>query len=663
MKSNDLQLTRYLPWAGLCALLAITWLAYQPGLSGGFLFDDFANLTSLGNSGPVQDWPGFWRYITSGTADPSGRPLALLSFWLNANDWPAAPLPFLRSNVLLHLLNGALLFALLRRLDRVLDCTDSPRYATALFAAALWMLHPLLVSTTLYVVQREAMLPTTFVIMGLLAFSIGRERFARTDGREGSAWMAVGIGLGTALSLLCKGNGMLLPLLAWVLESTVFRSSSLEALGANAKTRLGRVKATLLVVPTVLVFAYLCSFLPLWNADLPNRPWTIGQRMLTEPRILIDYLRLLIVPRSISAGLYNDSFPASLSLWRPASTLPALLLLAGLVLAGFRFRRTAPRLAAALLFFLTGHLLESTVVPLELYFEHRNYLPALLLFWPLAHAIRAWNARWQLRLGVATALIGLLAITTHQRAELWAQAPSPTGPWMSQNSDSSRALATLAIELISSGHQVDAMLLLGPRWQRKPEDGQLGVNYIDAACTSRGVTHREKQAMAKTMQTARDGQELIYGWLADSIRTADSGRCPGLQVVDVEAWIAQAEKNPALAQGRYGRHHIEQLKAELAMSRRHPAEALQHFDRALLAKIAPEVALRQAAKLASQGYYSEGLAHLDFYERVKIHAVPPGIGMPWLHAKVLTWQDYWPHEMAWMRSELRARINAQVLHN
>ena len=61
-------------------VLIAAWLAYAPGLSGAFLFDDFANLPSLGNYGPVDNHAAFWRYITSGFADPTGRPLSLLSF-------------------------------------------------------------------------------------------------------------------------------------------------------------------------------------------------------------------------------------------------------------------------------------------------------------------------------------------------------------------------------------------------------------------------------------------------------------------------------------------------------------------------------------------------------------------------------------------------------
>src|SRR3546814_817596 len=163
----------------LLALLAITALAvaaYWPGLHGSFLFDDFGNLPAIGATGPIDDWSTFWRYITSGIADPIGRPLTLLTFLIDARDWPADPFPFKRTNLILHLINGGMIYALLTRLGRLLDYDKRRSQTAALMGSAIWMLHPLLVSTTLYIVPREAMLPPTCTIAGLLVWFHGRDR-------------------------------------------------------------------------------------------------------------------------------------------------------------------------------------------------------------------------------------------------------------------------------------------------------------------------------------------------------------------------------------------------------------------------------------------------------------------------------------------------------
>jgi tetratricopeptide (TPR) repeat protein len=644
-------LQKCLPVAALACLLLLAWLVYRPGLAGGFLFDDFANLDALGNSGSVDNWRTFWRFITSGTADPTGRPLALLSFLVDAHNWPADPAPFLRTNVLLHLFNGALLFALLRRLGRAIDTHHARVDAVALLGSALWLLHPLLVSTTLYIVQREAMLPATFVLLGLLAYDRGRSR----AGRYAIAWMVGGIGAGTFLAVLCKGNGVLLPLLAWVIEATVYSHARAKA-GSQPPHGFNRIKIALLIVPSVALFAYVARLLLSWNAMLAGRPWTIGQRLLTEPRVIVDYLGLLVVPHSVSTGLYNDDYIASTGLLHPASTLPAILLVLALIWTGIHFRRRWPRYSAAILFFFAGHLLESSTLPLELYFEHRNYLPAMLLFWPLANGVSSWGIARSVRIAVAVGLIGLLGFTTYARAQLWGHPDRLAHLWAHQNPSSSRAQATAAIAELESDRPVQALARLSPLWQQHPYDLQIGFNAIDAACGARGLTPADKQALAIALRHSAGDQVLMYEWIGKSIEVAVSERCPGLDLKTVESWLDAALQNPSLNTPHIRDQNIEPLLGQLAMREGRPGDALRHFDRALAAVTTPDVAARQASMLAADDDYEQALAHLDTYERLKVHRHKPGPGMPRLHVQVLEWENYWPFELALLRAKLHQAI-------
>jgi hypothetical protein len=650
-------LRRHWPWLGLVTIALLAWLAYRPGLSGGFLFDDFVNLDALGNSGPVDNWRTFWRFITSGTADPIGRPLALLSFLVDAHNWPADPAPFLRTNVLLHLLNGGLLFALLRRLGSALDANDARSDAAALLATGLWLLHPLFVSTTLYIVQREAMLPATFTLLGLLAYHKGRMRFVHGDGRSGALWMVGGIGLGTLLAMLCKANGALLPLLAWVLEATVYRhGDSVRGLAATAEQRLSWIKALLLILPSVCLIAYVARFLLSWNAPIDVRPWTVAQRVLTEPRVLLDYLHLLVAPRVLSTGLFNDGYVVSQGFWQPASTLPALLLIAGLVALGFLTRRTAPALSAALLFFFAGHLLESSAIPLELYFEHRNYLPAMLLFWPLARSVVAWKVSRGVRIATASGLLALCAVITWQRTELWGKPEQLAALWAKQNPSSSRAQAVAAIANLDAGRPALALAQLVPMWRQRPYDLQIAFNAIDAACATRGLTDEDKHGLAESLRHTPKGILLIYQWIGNAIDVAASGQCHGLGLTDVEAWLDAALQNPAINNAHIRGQDVEPLLAQVALREHQPDVALQHFNIALASVTTPDVAARQASALASSEYYEQALAHLDTYERLKGHVRRPGWDMTFIHAKVLEWEGYWPFEMALLRKKLHAAI-------
>lgn len=648
-------------WIGLGALLLLAWLAYRPGLAGGFVFDDFVNLDALGASGRVDDWAAFWRYLTSGSADPTGRPLALLSFLLDARDWPAPAWPFLRTNVLLHLLNGALLFALLRQLGRRLEEAKSRSPAAlgttsvdaaALLGAGLWLLHPLFVSTTLYIVQREAMLAATFTLLGLLAWGHGRALLARSP-RAGAIWMIAGIGLGTLLAVACKANGALLPLLAWVLDATVYRRGDETPLASRLRW--------LLVLPALLLFGHVLSKLPEWSTPLGSRPWTIGERVLTEPRVLLDYLRLLLVPRVLSNGVYNDGYAWSTGLLHPASTLPALLAVIALVGAGFGLRKRAPALAAALLFFFAGHLLESTTLPLELYFEHRNYLPALLLGWPLARWIVRWRAPIALRSAIAAVLLALLAAITWQRAALWADQPRMAALWAATNPGSSRAIATQALFAMHANRPDLAMAVLAEPWKRRPRDLQLALNYASAACMADGPTPADIARVTDALQGAGEGDQLVYRWLGDALDLANAGGCPGVDVGTVERWTRAALANPRLASMPGRRQDLHSVLGRIALVRGDADAALREFRNALDAWPTPDAAAQQSALLASSGHPAQGLALLDHYESIApLRKRARGWNMPRLHQWVLERQGYWPNEFAELRRKMREDLAAQA---
>jgi protein O-mannosyl-transferase len=649
---------RWAVLSGLLALLATAWLAYAPGLAGSFLFDDLINLNALGARGPIDDWPAFWRYLTSGAADPTGRPLALLSFLLDARDWPADPAPFLRTNLLLHLFNGALLFVLLRRLGTHLDGAGIRTDAAALLGTGIWLLHPLLVSTTLYIVQREAMLPASFVLLGLLAWLHGRGMLAQRP-RVGTAWMTVGIGLGTVLAVLCKANGALLPLLALVLEATVLRTGD-GALPAPAAQRLRALRLGLLVLPSLLLAAYLLWQMPPLHADLAHRPWTMAERLMTQPRVLLDYLQLLVLPRVLSTGLYNDGYAISTGLLQPPATLLALLAIAGLLTLGVALRRRAPALSAALLFFFAGHAMESSVVALELYYEHRNYLPALLLGWPLARALVRWRVPAWGRTTAALGLLLLLAATTWQRAALWGDPQRMALVWAAQNPDSPRAQATAAMVLMSAGRPAEAAGALWPQLQARPHEPQLAFNYADARCASGGLDEADVQAVTQSVRHTPAGAVLVHRWLDQAIATAAAGSCPGLDLVVVDRWLAAVRDNPALLRGEANLAELAMLDGQLALRRGEADAAYAHFRTALAHLPSPDLAARAVAALGAHGHPRQGLALLDGYLAAGYPRRPVRPGMGRLHDRVLQRQGWWAREFAVLRGKLAADLEANA---
>ncbi len=700
----------------VAAMLALATWTYVPGLHGGFLFDDFGNLPAIGASGPVDTWPTFWRYITSGTADPTGRPLTLLSFLLDAHNWPAAPYPFKRTNLILHLLNGVLLAALLRRLGLTAFGRVAQRRIemASVLGAACWLLHPLLVSTTLYIVQREAILPATFTLFGLLLWLRGRRALRRGHTTSGLLWIALGLGGCSVLGVLSKANGILLPALALVIEYVLLRSAGralpaalsaeprIEAGGqcppyaATAEAR-GRfayrwAMAVFGWLPAALVAGYLLD--SAWNGFVHGvsalRPWTMGQRLLTEPRVLMQYLDLLWLPRPFTPGLFNDQIKASVSLWSPLTTLPSLLAVLGLIAGAWLLRKRWPALAVAVLFYFVGQSIESTTIPLELYFEHRNYLPAMLMFWPLALWLcgvpqggqqgeqlsatasragaprqsrpREANARridWARGALAAVLLLGL-ALMTHARAQLWGNTHDQGELWAAINPDSPRAQANAALLEMAAGHPLPAIARLQTLLRAEPDQVQLAFNLIGAHCMLGAVGPHDLAQARQAIAHTRDPGSLLTHWFDGSIPMAMSGSCRGLDLQALDSLLDAGLANGRLTDVGGRRQDLLYLKGRIALARHDPAATLRYFNAALDQDVRPGAALEQAALLGAAGYPREGLAALDHYASVRQQQAKPGLGMPWLHAWVLQRQHYWPNEIARLRQTLRADAAKQA---
>lgn len=636
----------------LLALLGLlAWLAYRPGLHGGFVFDDFANLPSLGADGPINNGPSALRYITSGKADPTGRPLSVASFLIDANNWPADPYPFKRNNVLLHILNGWLLFAVMRTLGQRLRLTESRASIAAAMGAGAWLIHPFFVSTVLYVVQREAMLPATFALLAILASFASRRCVARGQNRQASLWLLMGVGGCATLGALAKANGLLIPLLVLIVDAAVPPAKSVQTRGFKA------MRTLVLGVPTACVVGWL-AWVALASAGqppLPERGWTTMQRLLTEPTILWDYVARLWFVLPVQGSLLHDDTPVAASLLTPWYTLPALVAWLSLAAAAWHLRRRFPALALAVLFYLGAHLMESSSLGLELYFEHRNYLPAMFMFWPAAIMLSSLRSR-SVRLIAAGGAAALLATTTWGQAWTWADPWRMASAWANARPDSPRAQAYAAQIALLERHPDAAIRLIDQARNTFADEPQVATSLINVHCATGILTSKDiayaSQAFANTR---RDPGVLLMQWMDSRIDAATRGACPALTLDALEDLtdVAQANSHIAASPGRL--QDILHVRGQMALARKDPAQALRWFNQALSLAPGPAVALAQAARLGEAGLPSEGLRHLAYYRSLPDPTARTWRdGMPWIHDRVLVRQHYWETEFSHLQATLRA---------
>src|SRR5689334_5558263 len=274
---NSLRL-RHLDWLAVAVAVVFFLLAW-PGVHGPFVFDDFPNLGALSKVGQIDSWQRLGAYLSESRFFP-GRPLAMLSFLAQRGAWPDDPMPFKVANLVLHGLNALAFFALAWMLARRVPGVGERARTVAALAATAWLVAPMQLTTVFLVVQRMTLLSTLFVFLGLLAYLRGTTA-PHLSGRARAVWMGLGIGVGTALAVLCKENGALLPLLAWVLDATLLRAH-IEALPAPLK----RWRQVLLFPAIAAIVVFLLWHTLDWNRPLVGRDFTVHERLLTEPRVL-----------------------------------------------------------------------------------------------------------------------------------------------------------------------------------------------------------------------------------------------------------------------------------------------------------------------------------------------------------------------------------------
>ncbi len=204
-------------FAAFFAVLVFAWFCYQPAVSGPFQLDDSFNLRGLAT---IEDARSAVKFIFSGVAGPTGRPLALASFALQAEHWEQGASAFLSANIVIHLINAILLALCVYRLSmqRTVNQRNSIIVATA--TASLWVLMPLLATASLLVVQRMTTLSATFVLLGLLGYLSARAAIHERPIRA-LLGMSASLAVGTILATLTKESGALLPVFVLVLEATV----------------------------------------------------------------------------------------------------------------------------------------------------------------------------------------------------------------------------------------------------------------------------------------------------------------------------------------------------------------------------------------------------------------------------------------------------------
>lgn len=395
------------------SMLVAVIIIYGNSVNGEWHFDDYDNIV---DNPDIRLESLNWTGVIKALHGPLQRPVAYFTFALNYYFHGLNVIGYHLVNILIHYLASLFLFLFVYHTIKLpihQKKYDGIAYDVALLAAFLWAINPVFTTSVSYVVQRMASLTGLFYIMAMYFFLKGRI----SESKDRSVIFYVSCGLSSLLAFGTKENSLMLLLAIYMYDLFLIQGLDKERLRRNLKI------LSVLIIAFLAVGLFFTDYKFLFEGYV-RRPFTMIERLLTQPRIILFYVSLLFYPVLPRLTLLYD-IEKSTSLFTPWTTTAAILIIFFLVAYALYNARKKPLIAYCLIFFFMNHLIESSVLPLEMIYEHRNYIPAMLLFiLPavlIAQSLRYFSYRRLIQIVLALGVSFVLADqgnTTYLRNEV-----------------------------------------------------------------------------------------------------------------------------------------------------------------------------------------------------------------------------------------------------
>lgn len=514
----------------------------------------------------------------------------MATFALNFYVFGDSPFSFKLTNLVIHMANAMLVFVLVRQLWQRLgyDTRSAQSLIPAILVTAVWALHPINLTPVLFVVQRMTSLSALFVLAALTLYLYGRQ----AKNIPGYLAITASILLCWPAAILSKETGVLLPLYVFLIEWLVL--GTFKSVPAKAKW------LSLLTLGAAVVG--LCwvkwGFI---TAGYGVRDFNLYERLLTETRVLWFYVRQLLLPMPAVFGLFHDDIAISRGLLAPATTLLAIVGWLAAIALALQQRGRRSLFSFAVLWFLASHLLESTIFPLEIAYEHRNYLASLGLWVWLASLLfpEQSKLKWLVpRLVLAGSFVFFCGLVTSMRTMQWADEFQRSQIEAKDHPDSARAnyeAANVMMQLTyeAGGGNPIAYQMIQYHYRRATKlDANskaplIGLLYLDCAASlpkniATQAELRERFASARFTFGDRGVVQSLSGLLIENRLCLDDD--------DVKALIDAALSNPS-ANGPI-RGMIYAVAMDHAAAKMHDTPLALTYAQAAVASDPGSVALR-----------------------------------------------------------------------
>ncbi|RKZ72395.1 MAG: hypothetical protein DRQ48_00460 [Gammaproteobacteria bacterium] len=421
---------------------------YLPATESRFLLDDYSTLTGLTEI----DESGIVNYVLGGFTGPTGRPISLLSFAIQADAWPDNPAAFKILNLAIHAANAFLLLLITLKLSSYSNFGKKEKTIFSYTVFLLWLFHPLHHSTIFYATQRMTELTAFFTLLTVYFYLNFRPKLADRKSVKLLFVITIGVLSGTCLSILSKENGILTLVYIFIIEITV-----LSHLRNTVMTR--NWLNILLLTPVVMLVLYFISTYGNTLQGYEYRSYGILDRLVTQVDVIFEYLRMVLLPRYSDFTFYHDDYRVIKDISAAPFILVKVVLLACVIIFSIIYRRKLPFICFGLLWFFCGHALESSHLNLEMFFEHRNYLPSygLIVFfvWSVFSLYKYYNIKLIVLSLLLVFIINISTVSILQ-IRLWQDPYRQVIEWVRLNPDSINAMTDLATNYTFLGNYTKA---------------------------------------------------------------------------------------------------------------------------------------------------------------------------------------------------------------
>ncbi len=539
-------------WLAVLLLTTLGVILYANTLNAPFVFDDHHNITENPYIRITAFTPEQISQIQQGSAP--NRPLATLTFALNYYFHQYQVTGYHVINILIHIITGLLVFFVAEQ-TLILCGKKRPRWI-AFSAALLWLAHPLHTQSVTYIVQRMNVLAALFYLLALFCYILARKNQRIGGPSHKSVVFFIAAAVSSLLGLGSKEITVTLPLIIFFYEWFFFHGADLSWMKRRTPWLIGSV-AFILAMGAIFIRGNLIDSI---LATYETRHFTLLERLLTQPGIVIFYISQIIDPHPSRLNP-DHHFPLSHNLLSPGTTVLAIIAIAILFLAAIIAARKHRLFSFAIIWFFGNLALESSVIGLELIFEHRTYLPSVFFVIAatsgLFNCLKSKTLTWL----VLVAGICLYGFWTIQRNQVWQNDVAFWKDCIDKSPQKSRPYNNLGVTYnykknYPAAIQAHQKALSLRRRQRGGDRLSLADSYGKL-----GVLYKNIGDCERALQYHRDALKIFNTVLGpDHLKIADSYNSLAMtysQQGDVDAALTYHQKALAIRTKQLGPEHPE----------------------------------------------------------------------------------------------------------